>query len=389
MCWSSTMATTSSTNKRRKKQKKIENVDLGCAAPASSSTDDQRRRRPWPDIPDLVLDIVSKKLTIADYTMFSGVCRQWRLFSTVAKKDFLASHPPLLLLPKQDASPLCHFYSLPDRRHFTRCLPHVSGRNRLFLSFCSGHLITVDNHRRGPAIVNPITGAAVRLPPSPVPILFAYLHWPPTSPNWTLVAFSRDDRHILTFRPSHSKWSVQTNRCTVADIALFEGKMYALHGDNCDLVALSIGRWVNFQFLKVEQPPWPGDYGLVFECFLFKSGDELLLVRLFTTLPHYEEDRLDVHKLVHGDGPGLADWAKVSNLGDKALFICGGRRSYMTLSSPKWGFRANCVYLIRPRNNKWIVCCLDHRTKFDDASHLFNGVVHKTGSPVWVFPHMC
>lgn len=382
------MTTSTSTNKRRKKQiRKIRDVH----ATISSSSKDQVRR-PWPDIPDLVLDLISKKLTIADYTMFSGVCRQWRLFSTTAKKDFLASHPPLLLLPKQDSSSLCHFYSLPGRRHFTRCLPHVSGRNRLFIGFCSGHLITVDdNPRYGPAIVNPITGAAVRLPPSPGPIIFAYLYWPPTSPNWTLVAFSDDHRRVLTFRAGHRKWSSQTSRCPVDDIALFEGKIYALRRDNCDLVVLSIGRWVDFKFLNVAVPLWTEAYGLALECFLFKSGDELLLVRLFVTLLDYEEDRLDVHKLVHGDGGGLAEWAEVSNLGDRALFICAGRRSYMTLASPRLGFRANCVYLIRPKDNKWMVCCLDHRTKFDDASHMFPGVVEKAGrgDPLWVFPHMC
>ena len=58
---------------------------------------DNRNRRPWSELPDTLLYMITKLLGTIDYLMFGCVCRAWRLYAVANRQEFMASQPPLVM----------------------------------------------------------------------------------------------------------------------------------------------------------------------------------------------------------------------------------------------------------------------------------------------------
>ena len=91
-------------------------INLKGARSKKKKLDEYNNWRPWPDLPEPMLDLITKSLGPIDYLMFGCVCRTWRSYVATYKKGFLASQPPLVLFLSTHARRACYFYSIFDRK---------------------------------------------------------------------------------------------------------------------------------------------------------------------------------------------------------------------------------------------------------------------------------
>ncbi|GMY32992.1 F-box protein At3g56470-like [Fagus crenata] len=87
---------------------------------------------PWPELPEELLDLITKSLGAIDYLMFGCVCRAWRLYVATYRKEFMASQPPLYFFLSKRANKVCYFYGIFDHRLYKAILPNLKGKS------CSG-----------------------------------------------------------------------------------------------------------------------------------------------------------------------------------------------------------------------------------------------------------
>ena len=88
--------------------------------------------KPWSELPEALLDLITKLLGVIDYLMFSCVCKEWRLYVAAHRKEFMASQPPLVVLLSSYARRTCYFYSIFDQKLYKAILPDLVGKR------CSG-----------------------------------------------------------------------------------------------------------------------------------------------------------------------------------------------------------------------------------------------------------
>lgn len=64
--------------------------DINLKGPRSKKKklDEYNNWRPWPDLPEPMLDLITKSLGPIDYLMFGCVCRTWRSYVATYKKVF-------------------------------------------------------------------------------------------------------------------------------------------------------------------------------------------------------------------------------------------------------------------------------------------------------------
>ena len=128
---------------------------------------DNSNWRPWSELPEALLYLITKWLGAIDYIMFGCVCRTWRLYFLAYRQEFMASQPPLaVFLPirfKRDF----YFYNIFDHMRYKTKLPNISGK------FCSGttcgYLILEDNYKRPDSqiwLLNPFTRHELHFPTS-------------------------------------------------------------------------------------------------------------------------------------------------------------------------------------------------------------------------------
>ena len=132
---------------------------------------DNSNWRPWSELPEALLYLITKWLGAIDYIMFSCVYRTWRFYCVAHRQEFmasLASQPPLVVFLPIHSRRVCYFYNIFDQRRYKTTLPNISGK------FCSGttcgYLILEDKYKRPDSqiwLLNPFTRHELRFPSPP------------------------------------------------------------------------------------------------------------------------------------------------------------------------------------------------------------------------------
>jgi len=217
--------------------------DINLKGPRSKKKklDEYNNWRPWPDLPEPMLDLITKSLGPIDYLMFGCVCRTWRSYVATYKKGFLASQPPLVLFLSTHARRACYFYSIFDRKLYKAILPNLIGKSCLGIT--CGYLVLKDKEERTDSqiwLLNPFKRHELRFPSPPKTychFILAALATP--LPEFVLIAFCRWQPYFQFRRSKDVHWTVydyndkfnsspRHNPWMIIDGAVFKGKVYVL-----------------------------------------------------------------------------------------------------------------------------------------------------------------
>ena len=200
--------------------------------------------KPWSELPEALLDLITKSLGVIDYLMFSCVCKEWRLYVAAHRKEFMASQPPLVVLLSSYARRTCYFYSIFDQKLYKAILPDLVGKRCSGVS--CGYFVMEDKKKSADSqiwFLNPFTRHELRFSSPPnryLSIILASLATP--LQEFVIIAI---DVFFLQFRKSTDvNWTVYDCRDLfkdhftdysrwLLDGVVFKGKIYILtnHGE--------------------------------------------------------------------------------------------------------------------------------------------------------------
>ncbi|KAK1267057.1 hypothetical protein QJS04_geneDACA019350 [Acorus gramineus] len=294
-------------------------------------------------LPDLVLLFILKHFTsFGDFFAFSLVCREWRHVSEFAKREYMATQPPLLFENRDG------FYSWKEEKLYTKEIKSVF-KIESIIDFSHGYLILLCSasyyqvpYKRFFSLVNPITGVEA-LPDFPilpnyigsryVRVKCASLMSPPTSPDCMLM-FS-NDTFILLCHSGDREWTVYPRDDEDGKIlceTFFNGRVYALN-DKGHLLILDPAfhhHHLKRTVLEVENNPFSHRN----MTWLADCGGDLFAIELINK----------VKFVVRRFDPMKCKWVKWKNWGNSHILFLNSRRSAFWDNAVNWGGCGNCIY---------------------------------------------
>ncbi|XP_044443419.1 uncharacterized protein [Triticum aestivum] len=371
------------------------------------------RRSPWQDLPAELLGLVLLRLpSHADRIRLPAVCCAWRSGARL-------QHPLPPLLPWL-ALPDGTFLSLPDGAvHSLAPVP-----DDVFYGFSTGGALFLVHEGRTFSLMSPSSEATVTLPEPPF--------WFPTDKiskvavSNHLVAVLRDSRVSVYTRGGGAAWA--STRCmewappaynSIADIALFQGKLYVLTGED-ELHVLDAGDQQITDVCCIRKIPTPSHdyYDLdnlwnnddyyhgtdmrVRRDYLVVAGNQLLRVELMIVTPAvYPPWRVDTgidpqqtyrfHVFEAADlSCGHGRWRDVSTLMGRALFVSQSCSESVPAAAGNQfghaGVREDCIYFVNKDDS---TMCWDwprRRTTHDENPFLDSGVYNMRDQTVSPLP---
>ncbi|XBI07115.1 hypothetical protein VPH35_135059 [Triticum aestivum] len=342
---------------------------------ASSSS---RRRSPWPDLPAELLGLVLLRLpSHADRVRLPAVCRAWRSGARL-------QHPLPPLLPWL-ALPDGTFLSLPDGAVHRLPIPDdvyygVSTGGALFLMHDDGRF----------SLTSPSSAATVTLPDPPF--------WFRTDNKIRKVVVSDhlvavlDELKVAVYTRGGGggelaawastacmEWARPLHN-SIADIALFEGKLYVLtreeelhvlDANDQHITNVCCIRKIPSHDYYVHDHIWNFvDY--ISRDYLVVSGDQLLRVKRMIRMPSIynpwtDDTGIDLQRTYQFDvfeasdlSCGRGRWRDVNTLMGRALFVSEGC-SQSVPAATGTGIRQDCIYFVTKGditticNQDWLV----------------------------------
>ncbi|KAI3418126.1 uncharacterized protein J3R85_013996 [Psidium guajava] len=335
----------------------------------------------WSQLPSDLLESISTKLRLyADYIRFRAVCRTWR--SSTAKTPYhLPTQIPWLLLPlfkpqSRSRSSSGYFYSLLDKKVHGLRIPEMYIRQRRCGS-SHGWLVILDESP-SVALVNPLTGAKMDLPPlytfpDVVGFNFAdvgreYLlrdgdnrlsrrnlkdmrdcfvkkvvlsSSPVKDSQFVAVAMLHHGNSLAYYRNGDERWRfIEEANSYCEDVIYRDGLFYAVN--TFGLIAVCD---VNGDFPRVSYIETPRHFAGDIQ-YLVCVGDDLLLVTRHLDSDFWPELDQTVYRTTLFDVFKLGDkprWEWVTELGDYMIFI-GQNSSFALPASDFPGRMGNCIY---------------------------------------------
>jgi len=107
------------------------------------------------ELPLDVFDIISRALDFNDLFQFTGVCKNWRTFYKIYRRNFLASHEPLLLQISYHVKKAYSFISIPNQKVYHLEMMKYFLRPR-YVTSSSGYFIMRD-YNNFFLLINPCT----------------------------------------------------------------------------------------------------------------------------------------------------------------------------------------------------------------------------------------
>ncbi|KAJ0111885.1 hypothetical protein Patl1_02961 [Pistacia atlantica] len=338
-------------------------------------TENPQDWRPWAELPQELVDVISKKLTIPDYFRFGRVCQNWWSISMASKQNFMSLQAPLVIHISTRAKRTCLFYDISNGAKYETKLPYFG------LKFCiglsCGYIIMEDLHSTI-SLVNPVTGSQYLFPKMASPgksmsagdrSIFAS-----TVPNqdFILVVLSQMQKDVHFRRSKDKYWRIYSfaGKPKIWDILVFKASIYVITNDGrIGTLNLKSAPEVNFLELNFT-PHFLGYVKLV-------ASKEQLMVIDFVPSPQLRVYTIDFSRM---------EWVQVTNLGGHALFL--GNMMCSRLSNPaQWGGRENCVYYLPFRSKTCYVYSISGQ--FLDRIHFV--IEDKAASSrmnCWYFPHL-
>ncbi|XP_057982723.1 probable F-box protein At4g22060 [Malania oleifera] len=333
-------------------------------------TDDSCNWRPWSDLPEDLLDMISKRLGMVDYLAFGGVCKRWRSLVEECKRNFMDSQPPHIVIISTHAKKTCSLKNMADGKRFKTMLPHFAGK------YCSasscGYLVM--QGRNDVWFVNPFTRHELHFPGLPNfadHIILTSIAAP--SPDVISVAVFRSYAFLKFCRSKDTNWTVYSyanQPWIIVDVAVFKGKLYAVTND-ARVGVFNLSCLVSFTFLEVKSIPTLSPF------LLLATSDEQLLMVDFRGSEQLRVYELDFTRM---------QWVKIKSLGDNALFVSDMK--FCTINNPaRWGGRSNCVYHVGCVLNLCSMYSLEGKL-LDRFTIIGKELVALFVKPfLWYFPH--
>ncbi|KAL4653618.1 hypothetical protein ACB092_01G317700 [Castanea dentata] len=368
--------------------------DINLKGPRSKKKklDEYNNWRPWPDLPEPMLDLITKSLGPIDYLMFGCVCRTWRSYVATYKKGFLASQPPLVLFLSTHARRACYFYSIFDRKLYKAIPPNLIGKSCLGVT--CGYLVLKDKEERTDSqiwLLNPFTRHELRFPSPPKTychFILATLATP--LPEFVLIAFCRWQPYFQFCRSTDVHWTVydyndkfnsspRHNPWMIVDGAVFKGKVYVLTS-HAELGILNLNSHPYVTLLKVKGI---ADLNCRLQFRLLASDEQLLMIRGIIEFDYHTVFELNFLKM---------KWVQRQSIGDQALFL-GHRTGSGLYNITRWKGHpqcANCIYKVGSATNKYGVQFLDGR--YPKSFPIMQGKCmpdfNLGNYQFWYFPHL-
>lgn len=291
--------------------------------------------RPWSELPDDLLDAISKRFSMVDYLSFGHVCTKWRSSSVASRKDFFSSQPPLVILMSSRGKKACFFFNICDGRRYETKLPCFAGK--FFIGSSSGYLI-MEGTEEDFWLTNPVTGHKLDIIKPLQRGDWVHLSdltiFASTIPqkDFLVVSISSINLQIQFRRSKDVNWHIYKFPCKswgFIDLVVFKLKVYAL-GTDCQIGILSLKSPPSLIPVRLKGKPKLTNY------VKFVASDQRLLVVDFIPLLRLQVYEIDILRM---------EWVKVTDLGDQALFISDMKSSRLC-NPTKWGGISNCLYHI-------------------------------------------
>ncbi|XP_031257986.1 uncharacterized protein LOC116116024 [Pistacia vera] len=285
-----------------------------------------KRSSSWADLPQELLEIISKSLNIVDYQIPGRVCRSWRLFYSELKQSFLTSHSPLIVHASARAKKYCHFFAIATRMKYKTKLPRCICNFEFCLGVSSGYLImlslkTKDVSRDYLWVINPFTGHQILFPRMPWTPHCVKDYHDPGFFHSIFASFRSEgqdflimilDKYCLSLQfciSRDNKWKEYSyfgKGWHILDMAVFDGRIYVLN--SLSQIGIFNLRSCDLRFLKLKLAP--RFLSCCYNWIRFVVSNDHLFV--FVSNIVY---RIDLSRM---------EWVKVYNLGDQALFLGHG-----------------------------------------------------------------
>ena len=347
--------------------------------------------RPWPELPEELLDLITKSLGAIDYLMFGCVCRAWRLYVATYRKEFMASQPPLYFFLSKRANKVCYFYGIFDHRLYKAILPNLKGKSCSGLT--CGYLVMEDKKKSEDSqicLLNPFTRHELHFPSPPYPhsrVILASIAKP--LPEFVLISFDKCHPYFHLCRSSDCNWTTYDYsdqfKATfrgpiplIVDGVVFKGKIYVLTID-ADIGVLNLNSHPYVTLLEVKRV----------RIRLFHKGQRLLhyeehlLMICIANYKKYQVYELDFLKM---------EWVPMQNFGDQTLF-CSFQMGLGFCNITRWKDSqqpSKCIYDVTK--------CFSHNYNLrfsDDSLRQYIPITCRTylpeaslGIPFWYFPHL-
>lgn len=338
----------------------------------------------WTELPPELIESIAKKLTVyVDYIYFRSICKTWR--SSLPKIPFhLAPQLPWLMLTHSRFSQShSSFFDLSSNKVHTIYLPEASnGRRRCGSSF--GWLVFLDET---PSILllNPLTRSRLQLPslstfPNVVSFNYSeigreyslrssfgdlfytrnlrqmrdffikkvvFSSSPLNAHGFIALAILNQTGDLAFCRSGDQSWNfIDVVRSFSEDAVYFNGVFYAVNKFGAVAVCDVRGSVSSVSIVETGRDVDAGGADMQ---YLVQSGDDLLLVSRYLDIDHdYGEDSSNaIYKTVAFDVFRMnwdePRWERVSNLGDRALFI--GKSSSLSIAASDFpGCEGNAIY---------------------------------------------
>ncbi|XP_031259569.1 uncharacterized protein LOC116117691 [Pistacia vera] len=225
-----------------------------------------KRSSYWDDLPQELLEIISKSLNIVEYRNLGRVCRSWRLFYSEFKQSFLTSHSPLVVHASAQVNKYCYFFDIATGMEYKRKLP----RYIWDFKFCLG----VSRHQ-------------IQFPCMPQPpCIMDY----DCDNHGIFASFGSQGQDFLIMILSKYGSSLQFLTCIdkqwkeyhyvnkgwrILDIIVFYGRIYVLNSDS--QIGIFNLRCCDLRFLELKSAPYIGVH-FDKQVRLVASNDQLFVV---------------------------------------------------------------------------------------------------------------
>ncbi|GMY13514.1 F-box protein At3g56470-like [Fagus crenata] len=370
---------------------------------------DNSNWRPWSELPEDLVHLITKQLGAIDYLMFGCVCRGWRFYTVAHRQEFMAYQPPLVVFLSTHARKACYFYSIFDQRSYKATLPNLIGKSCFGLT--CGYLVMEDKKKRGHSqiwLLNPFTRHELHFssPPNPyTSVILASLATPLR--EFVIIANSCWYPSLQFCRSSDVNWTVYDYNDKFkggatddyrwfVDLVVFKGKIYVF----TNLGEIGVLNLNSHSYVTLLEVKSIGGWIFGVQLQLLAFDEQLLLIRSFDLFGNNEIQVYELNFL-------KMEWVKMQNFGDQAVFL-GNRISLGFSNITKWrGSRQslNCIYYLRVAADEYTIHFLDgrypqsspiiQRYYMDMTDSSFDVKLCKvcipetsTGFRFWYFPHL-
>ncbi|KAM7523734.1 hypothetical protein LguiA_013636 [Lonicera macranthoides] len=322
----------------------------------------------WSQLPyDLIGSIANHLGAIEDFAAFSSVCTSWRsALLREHKQNWSKRCVPWLLLRKRDCSFKYREYFLIPTLNKKKNQYNVVEKGQPLITTAKscwgssiGWIFTV-SHDNSTALINPLTGVQITLPPLTKSIQRALVFINGTDNNnnnnniFVMVISEFYDRNRLAFaRPGFGEWITlqdheidgfddwgwykDKTRLGIIDVACYEGMILGVRVNGalvmCETDNISNPRVTNFT------PPLEcvnfDNLGMV---YLIESAGDLLMALLRDKF-RKKNDAFQVYKF----DIETRRWVELDDLGDRALFL-GDNYSISVSQANGVDCIGNCIY---------------------------------------------